>query len=216
MQETHREGSHQYKMVDVNKADDLHPKYRSCVVARQIKARDHSETSYFAPAPPVESLRTVLSMAVTSMGTHRPSLDPSSPTRSQLSFADVSRAYFNARIDPKEPCYVDLPSELGDDGSNCGLLMRHMYGTRRAADGWQEEYFTMLVQELGVLQGGSSPNLFYHRERDIVCSVHGQDLSSTGPADQLEWLERAIGQRYEITIGPSVGPGPRDAKKLRC
>ncbi len=61
--------------------------------------------------------------------------------------------------------------------------MRHMYGTRRAADGWQEEYITMLVQELGFLQGGSSPNLFHHRERDIACSVHGDDFSSTGPAD---------------------------------
>ena len=155
-------------------------------MARQIKARDHSDTSSFAPAPARESLRTVLSMAVTSMGAHRPSLDPSSTTRSQLSFVELSRAYFNARTDPKEPCYVDLPSELGDDGSNCGLLMRHMYGTRRAADGWQEEYSTMLVQELGFLQGGSSPNPFHHRERDIACSVHGTDFSSTGPADQLD------------------------------
>ena len=71
----------------------------------------------------------------------------------------------------------------------------------------------MLVQELGFLQGGSSPNLFHHRERGIACSVHGDDFSSTGPADQLDWLEESIGQRYEITIGPRVGPGPRDAKE---
>ena len=51
------------RWVDVNKGDDLHPNYRSRLVARQLKATDTSGKSYFAPAPPLEALRTVISMA---------------------------------------------------------------------------------------------------------------------------------------------------------
>ena len=39
------------RWVDVNKGDDENPNYRSRLVARQLKAHDHSGTHYFAPAP---------------------------------------------------------------------------------------------------------------------------------------------------------------------
>ena len=38
------------KWVDVNKGDDLHPKYRSRLVAREIRRPE--EDSIFAPPPP--------------------------------------------------------------------------------------------------------------------------------------------------------------------
>jgi len=128
------------RWVDVNKGDDVHTNYRSRLVARQLKATDTSGKSYFAPAPPLEALRTVISMAMTRAGTHQPDWDPSSKSRVQISLIDVKRAYFNAHIDPDEPeTYVQLPQEEPDHESMCGLLLRHMYGTRAAADGWQEE-----------------------------------------------------------------------------
>ena len=64
------------RWVDVNKGDEQNPNYRSRLVARQMKAHDHSGVSYFAPAPPLEALRTVISMAVTEIGSHKPILDP--------------------------------------------------------------------------------------------------------------------------------------------
>ena len=204
------------RWVDVNKGDELHPNYRSRLVARQLKALDHSGKSYFAPAPPLEALRTVVSMATTRMGSHRPIWDPHSPQRTQLSFIDVSRAYFNAKIDEREqPTFVNLPPEDKDTQDMCAQLLRHMYGTRGAADGWQEEYSTMLIR-LGFRQGDASPNAFHHPERGIVTSVHGDDFTSSGPCDALDWLEEAIGQEYEITIGPRLGPGPNDAKESRA
>ena len=60
------------RWVDVNKGDDLTPNYRSRLVARQLKARDTSGQSFFAPAPPLEALRTVLSMAMSRIGSHVP------------------------------------------------------------------------------------------------------------------------------------------------
>ena len=56
-----------------------------------------------------------------------------------LSFIDVSRAYFNAKIDEREqPTFVNLPPEDKDTQDMCAQLLRHMYGTRGAADGWRE------------------------------------------------------------------------------
>ena len=118
---------------------------------------------------------------------------------------DVSRAYFNAKTDPADPCYVQLPLEDPDAEHMCALLLRHMYGTRRAADGWQEEYCTMMVQELGFVQGSSCPNAFCHEQRALTCTVHGDDFTSCGPKHQLDWMEEEVALRYEITIGLGSG-----------
>ena len=56
------------RWVDVNKGDEENPWYRSRLVARQLKATDKSGDSYFAPTPPLESLRTILTFASSSIG----------------------------------------------------------------------------------------------------------------------------------------------------
>jgi hypothetical protein len=102
------------------------------------------------------------------IGKHLPVWDPLAKDRTKVSFIDVTRAYFNAKIDPESlPVFVELPHEDEDHGSK---LLRHMYGTRGAADGWQEEYSTMLLA-LGFTQGESCPNVFWHHAKDICCSV---------------------------------------------
>ena len=70
-----------------------------------------------------------------------------------------------------------------------------MYGTRTAADGWQEEYSTMLIQELGFQQGSASPNVFFHVGRGLRTSVHGDDFTTVGGRLELNWLEDAIRKR---------------------
>jgi hypothetical protein len=203
------------RWVDVNKGDDLCPNYRSRLVARQLKATDKSGQNFFAPAPPIEALRTVLSMSQTRIGTWQPDWDPMSPNRIQISTLDVSRAYFNAKIEADDgPCFVDLPKEDPQWATMCGQLLRHMYGTRMAADGWQQEYSTLLVG-LGFVQGLSCPNVFHHPEKGIVCSVHGDDFTSCGAKPALDWMEQAIASNYEVTVGPRLGPGPEDAKEAR-
>ena len=203
------------RWVDVNKGDDVEPNVRSRLVARQLKALDTSGTSYFAPAPPLEALRTIISLAMTRIKTHQPIWDPRSPKRQQISGLDVVRAYFNAKIDRENaPSFVELLAEDPDKGRLCGELLRHMYGTRPAADGWQEEYSTCLVR-LGFVQGKSSANVFHHREKHIALSVHGDDLTATGPKDALDWYEAAISSEYEVKIHPRMGPGKDDAKEMR-
>ena len=127
-------------------------------------------------------------MAATSCGKWKPDWDPKSKKRTQILLIDISRAYFNAKTDPNQPTYVDLPKEHPEHGKKVGLLKRHMYGTLGAADGWQEEYSCSLI-ELGFRQGLSSACVFNNEERQVVCAVHGDDFTFTGPADQLYEIE---------------------------
>ena len=124
------------KWVDVNKGDDVNPKYRSRLVARQLKATDTSGQSFFAPTPPLEALRTIISLAASSVGSWKACHDPASNRRTQILMLDISREYFNAKTDEDQNTYVQLPPEDKDSGVLCAILLRHMCGTRAAADGW--------------------------------------------------------------------------------
>ena len=43
---------------------------------------------------------------------------PNSPTRTQISFIDIARAYFCARTDPDNPTYVEPPREEKLEGAS--------------------------------------------------------------------------------------------------
>ena len=109
-------------------------------MARELRLP--GQESIFAPTPPFEALRTVLSMAMTDLpGLPRHDRRPKSEGRTQISVIDIARAYFNAVKDPEqEATYVELPHEdPGRAAGMCGLLRVHMYGTRAAAEGWHGE-----------------------------------------------------------------------------
>ena len=204
------------RWVDTNKGDDKCPNIRSRLVARQI--RGPGQEAVFAPTPPLEALRTVLSLAATDLpGRPRRCRDPKSESRVQVSFVDISRAYFNAKTNPDEPTYVQLPEEDADAGRGlCGLLLKHMYGTQKAAEGWQSEYSSSLVEKLGFTQGLACPCIFVHESRDIVCTVHGDDFTAVGPKSSLDWYEAELKKLYELKTGGRLGPGKDDDKEATC
>ena len=53
------------RWVDVNKGDDIHPEYRSRLVAKDIRFK--GVESVFAAMPPVEAVRTVASLLATAL-----------------------------------------------------------------------------------------------------------------------------------------------------
>ena len=68
------------KWIDTNKGDEDNPNYRPRLVAREIRKRGGNPI--FAPTPPLESLRTILSLAATDMqGQPKHVRDPSSELR---------------------------------------------------------------------------------------------------------------------------------------
>ena len=200
------------RWIDTNKGDDDHPNYRSRLVAREI--RRAGEDPIFAPTPPLESLRTIISLAATNVrGAKQHVRDPKSEHRTQVSFMDISRAYFCAATDPNDPTYVELPQEDKDCGVKVGLLKKHMYGTRRAADGWHCEYAGRLVREMGFTVGDASACVFYHEQRDLRCSVHGDDLTTVGSKVNLDWFRRELEKYYELKEPHRLGPGPNDDRE---
>ena len=124
-------------------------------------------------------------MASSNIGNWRTRRDKSSEGRTQILILDIARAYLNAKTDEGQHTYVAFPPEYPDSGVLCAELLRHMYGTRAAADGWQEGYVSTLVSVLGFTQGVSSPCVFRNEERGIVLNVHGDDFIATGPKRQL-------------------------------
>ena len=75
-----------------------------------------------------------------------------------------------------------------------------MYGTHKAAEGWQEEC-SCTLRELGFTQGRASPRLFYHADRGLVTSVRGRDSTTVGPKHRLDLFEGAQAEVYEMTRG---------------
>ncbi len=47
-------------------------------------------------------------------------------------------------------------------------------------------------------------------------SVHGDDFTTAGAKEDLDWFENGLTEHYECTIQPRIGPGPDDAKEGLC
>ena len=181
-------------------------------MAREI--RKHGESPIFALTPPLESLRTIVSLAATNVSGMKTHVrDPQSQRRTQISFVDICRAYFCAETDPNDPTYVELPVEDPDHGKKVGLLLKHMYGTRKAADGWHCEYAGRLTQEIGFEAGDTSACVFLHRARNFRCSVHGDDLTTMGCKEDLDWFVAELKKQYELKEKYRLGPAPTDHKE---
>ena len=108
----------------------------------------------FAPTPPLESLRMVLTMAsIVVPGLRAHVRDPASERRMHILLVDISRAYLNAKTSEEEPVYGDFLTEAGRPERSCGLLRRRKYGTSWAAEGWQDEYSATLISEGSRMEG---------------------------------------------------------------
>ena len=101
------------RWVDVNKEDELNPKYRSRFVAKEINHKPMPEM--YAATPPLEALRAVIGCAV-----NRSLWSKDSAVH--IMITDVSRAYFYAKA--IRPVYVRLAPEdcLPGEENVCGRL----------------------------------------------------------------------------------------------
>ena len=173
------------RWVDTNKGDSTRVRVRSRLVAKQFNNGKGGE-DLFAATPPIEALRAILSSAV------------SSERDKCLMSIDVSRAYMYAKA--KGTTYIEIPPEdieTEEDKDKVGLLVRAMYGTRAAAQEWQDE-FTQTLKEDGFIVGKSSPCLFWDDRRDIKVFVHGDDFLCSGSRKALEELRCTLGAKYKI------------------
>ena len=174
------------RWIDVNKGDEKNPDMRSRLVGKEFA--DSVDPSLYASTPPVEAMRLIISQAATGEGTGGQKI---------LMTNDVRRAYFHASIDRE--VYVEVPPEDREegDGDVVGRLRLCLYGTRDAAQRWQETVSSHL-EGIGFRRGNAHPAVFAHPERNIMTLVHGDDYMSCGLAADLKWLQGQLAARFEI------------------
>ncbi len=92
-------------------------------------------------------------------------------------------------------------------------MKRHLYGTRGAAAGWEDEYSSFLV-EAGFRRGIASGCIFHHAERDLRVVVYGDDFTIVGACSDITWYEGVMEERYAITKCGRLGPDKADEKEM--
>lgn len=132
-------------------------------------------------------------------------------------FIDVRRAHWTAKID--RLAYVRLPEEaLPKDGGEAmyGRLKKVMYGCCDAARQWETEItvITDFFVCTGFTPGLGSPMRFAHTVCDIKVSVHGDDVTPLGRAEDLQWLKQRFLVRYEIKFGGMLGDEEGDVQDV--
>ncbi len=78
-----------------------------------------------------------------------------------------------------------------------GELQLSMYGTRDAAQNWQET-LSGHFQGAGFKRGVMNPCIFHHEGRGVRTVVHGDDYTSVGSPASLVWLRSVLERKYEL------------------
>ena len=183
------------RWIDTNKGDDADPDYRSRLVAKEIQTKQRSD--WFAATPPLEVLKTILSLAATGRD------------NKVLMVNDVKRAYFYPPV--RRRICVELPAEENDHDDMVGLLQLSMYGTQDAAKNWQDTFSEHLIQ-IGFLQGKATPCAFFHPARRIWLMVHGDDYFSCGERSNVAWFRGQLEAQFDMkttVVGDEFGEAKR-------
>ena len=109
--------------------------------------------------------------------------------------------------------YVELPDEDSAEGK-CGRLLKSMYGTRDAAQNW-EEHYSMVHKDIGFEQGRASSCVFRHKQRDIIVVIHGDDFTALGHEKDLDWYREQIQNKMSTKVKGRLGPADKDLKTMR-
>ena len=194
------------RWVDVNKGDEKNVKYRSRLVAKEIKRSNGtpgSWTDFFASMPPITALRILFTLAVTK---RIPNLDGKlvdMPKETCLIFIDVKKAHFWSPA--RRRLLVELPPEAGYPSDKVGLLKKSLYGTRDAPANWEAAIKEVMLK-LNFVQARSKSCLYFHEGFQIRCEVHGDDFTAVGPKDKLQWFADALKKFWTIDIRGILGP----------
>ena len=170
------------RWVDINKGDEVNPNYRSRLVAREINT--HANPEMFAATPRTEALKLMIAIAATKNAKGQ---------KRRFMVNDVSRAYFYAKAIRK--VFVEIAEEDREPGDEnmVGELQYSMYGTRDAAQNWEEAYSDFMVS-VGFAKGLCSPCVFYHKEKNLRFNQKKNlvniptSLSRALGAVQMQWV----------------------------
>ena len=144
-----------------------------------------SAAELFAAMPPLEAKKILFRMTAATRRRRR----RQGKEEEKLMFVDVKKAHLNARCDLEE--WVELPEEFHEHG-RYARLRRWLYGMRRAAAAWEDEYSEKLVKGAGFIREGSAPTVFRNDETGVVVVVHGDDFTFKGVRRELEKIAKKM------------------------
>ena len=198
------------KWVDVKKSGGNH---RSRLVAKEIKK--YQDDDIFAATPPIESFKYLLAK-LAGREHHRRQAENARAGREDdwvMLHIDVHRAYFYAKA--KREVYVELPEEEQDPNGprQCGKLLKAMYGTRDAAQAWQEEYEETL-KEFKLNQGLASPCHFSRQQTGTNVLVHGDDFVVLARRGEASVVRKGMEKKYSVEV-QMIGPRHDDPKEMK-
>ena len=191
------------RWVLCNKGDAESPDVRARLVSCELNKGDRND-AFSASTPPLEGKRLLFSR-YTSERKRR-----GKPLR--ISFVDIRKAYFNAL--PEREIYMRVPKELGLPPNTVAKQVRCVYGTRDAGKLWEDTY-TMVLEAMGFRTGVSNPCIFHHKERDLMVVVHGDDFTTLGLDEDINWFEGKLKESFEIKIRGRLGEGCEGPQEIR-
>ena len=192
------------RWVLCNKGDATSPDVRARLVACEVNYGGTKEESFYASTPPLEAKKLLFKKYA-----DKPIVNGA---HMRLGFVDVKKAYFNGV--PKRNVFMRLPREMGLPAHMVGLQVRCVYGTRDAGAIWEETYRSCL-EAAGFTSGVASPCIFYHKERNITCVVHGDDFTSLGTDEDLDWTEDMLRKSFDIKVRGRLGVGCPGDNEIR-
>ena len=177
------------KWVDEARTKDGVTEVRSRLVAMEFNvfARDDVNAS----TPPLAVIRAIISLAA------------SKPGERFLAVYDISVAFFHAVID--EDITVMPPRGTARLGY-VWILLKAMYGTRRAAQLWQEHLATVFKNG-NWLRLQNIAGAFYEPNLDVTVAIHGDDFLAEGTAESLNVLDQLLLASMDVKVMPRIGPG---------
>ena len=144
------------KWVEGKKVDDDGEEFVKCrLVGRDFKPRrEEPRDDLFVALPPLEAKKVLFAMVAGERGRRR----RRRLSEVKLIFIDVKNAHLNTKCDEQE--WVKLPSEFWEWG-RYARLRRWLYGMRKAAAGWEDDYAEKMV-DAGFKRGVGAPTVFYN------------------------------------------------------
>ena len=158
--------------VVTNKGDDQNMDIRARLCAQDFKVKDPFRVDLFAPTPPYEGIRLLVSLTLTADEHNRFDINDI-----VFQILDATRAHFHSPSQRRT--FVSLCNEDYEPGM-CALLLQSMYGQRDAAANWEDFSFEVIVK-VGFEGGVGSPCLAYHQKAKVRLFKHGDDFILGGP-----------------------------------
>ena len=107
---------------------------------------------------------------------------------------------------------VELPDEFKKFG-RYAKLKRRLYGMRKAASGWEDDYARRLVED-GFRRGRAASTIFYHPKTQVRVVVHGDNFTFAGTESELKRIQAKMHEWYDVKVRGVLGSGKRDVHEI--